>query len=136
MITSFDLNTILYRILNVSSINDIITGGVYIDERPEDSDNEDITINTLPVSIETCPQTATSNVNIHVPNKNGKIKGKVQKIKDNPRLKKITSLVLKELQSASLVGMKIIPVMMSTVEESSICQHYTNIRIDWNIQIN
>jgi len=137
MKTSFELERTLYGVLNVSAIKNAISGGIYLgDTRPVDSDNEDITINTITVSTDTCPQTATSNVNIHVPDVDAKMaNGKSTKIANRVRLKALTDAVMTKLRGAALNGMKIVPMMMSTIDEPSINQHYINIRIDWNIQI-
>lgn len=136
MKTSFELESILYGILNVRTIKNAISGGIYLgDTRPEDSGDEDITINTITVSSDVCPQTATSNVNIHVPDVDANLGGKVQKVANRIRLKALTNLVFTELRNADLTGIKIVPMLMSTMAETSINQHYINIRIDWNIQI-
>ena len=136
MKTSFELESILYGILNVRTIKNAISGGIYLgDTRPADSGDEDITINTITVSSDVCPQTATSNVNIHVPDVDANLGGNVQKVANRIRLKALTNLVFTELRNADLTGIKIVPMLMSTMAETSINQHYINIRIDWNIQI-
>ena len=136
MKTSFELEQTLYRTLNVSAIKNAISGGIFLgDTRPMDSENEDITINTITVSTDTCPQTATSNVNIHVPDVETKVNGKVHMVANRIRLKALSDKVLNQLRTTQLTGMKIVPMMMSTIDEPSIHQHYMNIRVDWNIQI-
>ncbi len=137
MKTSFELEQILYRTLNVSVIKNAISGGIYLgDTRPADSENEDITIDTITVSTDTCPQTATSNINVHVPDTDATMSnGKMTKIANRIRLKALTDKVMTQLRNASLTGIKIVPTMMSIMDESSINQHYANVRVDWNIQI-
>lgn len=136
MKTSFELEQTLYRTLNVSAIKNAISGGIFLgDTRPMDSENEDITINTITVSTDTCPQTATSNVNIHVSDVETKVNGKVHMVANRIRLKALSDKVLNQLRTTQLTGMKIVPMMMSIMDEPSIHQHYANIRIDWNIQI-
>lgn len=137
MKTSFELEQILYRTLNVSAIKNAISGGIYLgDTRPVNSDNEDITINTITVSTDACPQTATSNINVHVPDTDATMSnGKTTKIANRIRLKALTDKVMSQIRNASLTGIKIVPTMMSILDESSINQHYANIRVDWNIQI-
>lgn len=136
MKTSFELEQTLYRTLNVSAIKNAISGGIFLgDTRPMDSENEDITINTITVSTDTCPQTATSNVNIHVSDVETKVNGKVHMVANRIRLKALSDKVLNQLRTTQLTGMKIVPMMMSTIDEPSIHQHYMNIRVDWNIQI-
>ncbi len=136
MKTSFELEQTLFGILNVATIKNAISGGIYLgDTRPADSENEDITINTITISTDTCPQTATSNINIHVPDIDANLDGKVQKVASRIRMKTLTDKVMTILRNATLTGMLIVPMMMATIAETSINQHYVNIRVDWNIQI-
>lgn len=136
MKTSFELEQTLYRALNVSAIKNAISGGIYLgDTRPVDSNDEDITINTITITTDTCPQTATSNVNIHVADVETKVNGKVHMVANRIRLKALSDKVLNQLRITQFTGMKIVPMMMTVLDEPSIHQHYANIRIDWNIQI-
>lgn len=136
MKTSFELEQTLYRALNVSAIKNAISGGIYLgDTRPVDSNDEDITINTITITTDTCPQTATSNVNIHVVDVETKVNGKVHMVANRIRLKALSDKVLNQLRITQFTGMKIVPMMMTVLDEPSIHQHYANIRIDWNIQI-
>ena len=67
MKTSFDINTIVYRILNVQTVKNAISGDIYKgDDRPDDSTDEDIVINTISLTQDFLPQIATSNVNVYV----------------------------------------------------------------------
>ena len=64
--SSTDTDDILYKIVKeaVTSGKVKISGGVFVQgERPDDSEAEDIVINTITVTDEK-PQTGTSNVNI------------------------------------------------------------------------
>ena len=136
MKTSFELEQTLYRALDVSAIKNAISGGIFLgDTRPVDSDNEDITINTITISTDACPQTATSNINIHVADVETKVNGKVHMVANRIRLKALSDKVLNQLRITQFTGMKIVPMMMSVLDEPSIHQHYANIRVDWNIQI-
>ena len=131
MKTSFELEQTLYRALDVSAIKNAISGGIFLgDTRPVDSENEDITIST-----DACPQTATSNINIHVADVETKVNGKVHMVANRIRLKALSDKVLNQLRITQFTGMKIVPMMMSVLDEPSIHQHYANIRVDWNIQI-
>ena len=69
--SSIDTDDILYKLVQeaVTSGKIKISGGVYVQgERPDDSEAEDIVINTIAVTHEK-PQTGTSNVNIFVSDK-------------------------------------------------------------------
>lgn len=132
---TFDTNEILFEILKGSSaITSAITGGVYVDERPMNSDKEDITINTIALTQDSEPQLGTSNVNIHVPDKTVSIGGMQQKVTDNARLKTICGLVIEAIRTAKIQGLKmLIETQTNPLAESEISQHYINIRVSWNI---
>ena len=135
MITDFDLNTDLFVLLNNSGIT--ISGGVYIeDDRPDNSQLEDVVINTIDVTLDTSPQLATSNVNIYVPDKTKNINGTNQIKSNRIRLRELTKYVIKVLKDAKFEGMKLIVMSSRTMFEPNTKQHYQNIRIEWNIQLN
>lgn len=68
MITVIELTTCIWKIVNASSLKSAITGGVYKNWRPTDSDKEDIVINTIIIDgSESIIQSAVCNVNIHLP---------------------------------------------------------------------
>lgn len=131
---TFDTDSILYQILNGSpAILSAISGGVYIDERPDGSEAEDIVVNTIDLTQDNPPQLGTSNVNIHVSDKNVQINGIQQKKKDRERLKSLTTIVLDVLKSAKIEGLALIVTNQTTIKEPTINQHYVNIRVDWVI---
>src|SRR5574344_320744 len=133
MKTSFDIDSILFRLLNQSDVKTAITGGIYNqDDRPDDSTSEDVLINTITLTQDYLPQIATSNVNLYVPDMNVRIKGKEQMKSDRNRLKVLTDKVLTVIRGANITGLKIIPESQTTLAEPSIKQHYVNIRISWN----
>lgn len=135
MKTSFDTDSILYGVLNVPSVRNAISGGIYVgDTRPDDPDAEDIAINTVTMTSDCLPQLATSNVNIYVPDTEKTIGGKSQSVANRIRLKAITERVMSALRGARVEGLKIIPESQTVMAETSIRQHFVNIRISWNIQ--
>jgi hypothetical protein len=135
MKTSFDINTIVYRILNVQTVKNAISGDIYKgDDRPDDSTDEDITINTISLTQDFLPQIATSNVNVYVADKPKTIKGKSMLKADDTRLKAITDIVLSVLRAAKVPGLLFTIEAQSTLAETSVKQHFVNIRISWNIQ--
>lgn len=131
---TFDTDSILYQILNGSpAILSAISGGVYIDERPDGSEAEDIVVNTIDLTQEHAPQLGTSNLNIHVSDIDVQINGVQQKKKNRERLKSLTTIVLDALKSAKIEGLALIVTNQTTIKEPTINQHYVNIRVDWVI---
>lgn len=132
---TFDLDSIIYGLLNVPSITTFINGEVYVgDDRPEDSVCEDIVVNSIDLTQDYLPQVGTSNVNVYVPDKPRRIKGKQQLKACRQRMKSITDKVVSELKKAVVPGLKFTIESQTVLKESDIKQHYVNIRISWNIQ--
>jgi hypothetical protein len=136
MITTFDTDKILFSLLDNSIVKyELNGGGIYLgNDRPNDSDKDDIVINTIDLTQEYAPQLGTSNVNIYVADKEILINGKMQLKADRQRLKFLSELVLKVLRNANIDELELIPSSQTILDETSIKQHYVNIRIDWNIQ--
>lgn len=133
---TFDLDAIIYGLLNVPSITGFISGEVYVgDDRPDDSMCEDIVVNSIDLAQDYLPQLGTSNVNVYVPDKPRLIKGKQQFKACRQRMKSITQKVITELRKAVVPGLKFTIDSQTVLNESEIKQHYVNIRISWNIQI-
>ena len=133
MKTAFEIDTILFKLLNGKlSIN----GGIFKgDDRPEDSNREDVVVNTIDAPQDALPQFATSNVNVYVADTTKKINGKMQISANKARLESLTNEVLSLLRDAQINGMKIIVANHTIMYEQATKQHFSNIRIDWNIQI-
>lgn len=132
MNSAFDTDAILFDLLNGKTT---IKGGVYVgDDRPEDSADEDIVVNTIDLLQDSLPQIGTSNINIYTADTSKKIKGKVQVSANRTRLKALTNEVLAIVRNAEIHGIKAIPGNMTIMYEPMTKQHFVNIRIDWNIQ--
>lgn len=128
----FDTDGILFGLLNGKTS---IKGGVYVgDDRPEDSTEEDIVVNTIDLEADALPQIGTSNINIYVSDTSKRVKGKMQISENRQRLDAIHQEVMKIVRNAVLPGMKIIPKGATIMNEPNTKQHFVNIRIDWNIQ--
>jgi hypothetical protein len=134
MITSFDTDDILYKTLASSEeLTKEISGGIYSEsERPDNSEDEDITVNTITVN-NNMPQQGTSNVNIYVPDLKLKIEGQEQRKADRERLHQLTNLVISILETAKFEGLIFWIINETVIKEPEIYQHYTNLRIEWNI---
>lgn len=64
-----------YQLLNVADFTSLITGGVYLVKRPQNSQLQDVVINALSLTNDQL-QKGTINVNVYAPNLQLKIKGK------------------------------------------------------------
>lgn len=137
MKTTFDTDAILFSVLKDSPVKNAIGGGIYVgDDRPDDSMDEDIVVNSIDLTQDYLPQIGTSNVNIYVSDTPKKIKGKQQLQANRTRLKALSEKAMEVLRGANITGLKIILGNQTILAEPSIKQHYVNIRIDWNIQTN
>lgn len=133
MKTSFDTDDILYQILSSNTeLKNMVTGGIYKNERPDSSEKEDIVINTITVTQE-LPQQGASNVNIYVPDMPIKIAGKPQQKANTERLRELTNKVLNVLADASVEGLMFWVTNQSVLKEPDVFQHFSNLRIEWNI---
>lgn len=138
MKTSFEIDGIVIDLLSKSIANKKlrISGGVYYqNDRPDGSHDEDIVVSTIATTQDSLPQLATSNINIYVADMKCNI-NKVEQLKpNNRRLAELTKKVLEVLREANVDGLLFTPESQSILRESSVNQHYSNIRITWNIQI-
>jgi hypothetical protein len=131
---SFDTDDILFTILNASEeLKEAISGGIYVQgERPDNSEGEDIVINNIVINHD-YPQSGTSNVNIHVEDLKLKIKGQEQRKADRERLRFLTDKVVRILKAANIQGLTFWIENETVIKEPAVFQHYTNLRINWNI---
>lgn len=133
--SSIDTDDILYKIVaeavstGVVSISGIVcTQG----ERPDDSETEDIVINTITVTHDK-PQTGTSNVNIYASDLKVKIRGKEQRKADRERLREIGDALVSYLDVQNIADLEFWIESDIVLQEQQVNQHYRNIRINWNI---
>ena len=130
----FDTDIILFTILQKSKDILGISGGIYVGQRPDNSTQEDIVINTITLTQEYLPQVGTSNVNVYVSDKSQSINGVQMKLQDRTRLRAISSNVLEVLRAAKIEGLIYRIESQAVIREPEIFQHFCNIRIAWNIQ--
>jgi hypothetical protein len=136
MVTGFDLDEILYRVLSGSEgLMAAISGGIYLMERPDNSESEDITIGTLAVTRNYLPQTATSNVNVYVPDLRVNIGGQEQRVIADRRLRALADTVISVLETATVEGLSFWIANQTVIREQGIYQHYVNLRVGWNIAL-
>lgn len=133
--SSIDTDDILFKIVSeaVTSGKVVINGGVFTQgERPDDSEAEDIVINTITVTHDK-PQTGTSNVNIYAKDSKLRIKGKEQRKADRERLRTIGNALVAYLDTQNIADLEYWIESDIVIKELEVNQHYRNIRISWNI---
>ena len=133
--SSIDTDDILFKIVSeaVTSGKVVINGGVFTQgERPDDSEAEDIVINTITVTHDK-PQTGTSNVNIYAKDLKLRIKGKEQSKADRERLRTIGDALVAYLDAQNIADLEYWIESDIVIKEHEVNQHYRNIRISWNI---
>ena len=133
--SSIDTDDILFFIVSeaVTSGKVVINGGVFTQgERPDDSEAEDIVINTITVTHDK-PQTGTSNVNIYAKDLKLRIKGKEQRKADRERLRTIGDALVAYLDAQNIADLEYWIESDIVIKELEVNQHYRNIRISWNI---
>lgn len=131
---TFDTDNIIFAILKASQVAKNVTGGIYVQgERPDNSEDEDIVVNTIDLTQDCKPQLGVSNVNIHVSDKDVKINKKPQKKANRKRLQELTTQVLEALRAAKVEGLAFVVKNQTTIKEQALSQHYVNIRIEWSI---
>lgn len=135
MKTTFDTDSYLFGLLkNAAALTAAtLTGGIYAGSRPLNSELEDIVVNTIALTQEYAPQLGTSNINIHVKDMDVKIGSVSQKMQNRARLKALSDIVLEVIRSSQIPGVGYTIENQTVIAESSINQHYVNIRINWFI---
>lgn len=133
--SSIDTDDILYKIIAEGvKAGKINVSGIVCpqDERPDNSETEDIVINTITVTHDK-PQSGTSNVNIYVSDKKVKIRGREQRKADRERLREIGDAVVAYLEAQNIADLEFWIESDTVVKEQQVYQHYRNLRIGWNI---
>jgi uncharacterized protein len=129
----FDTDDIMYGVLTGSlELRTALSGDIYVGDRPDDSQKEDITVNTLAIPYGSI-QEAVSNVNIHVPDRKQRVKGKEQFKINRERLRFLTEIAIRVIENASVPNLLFWVGDQATIQERGINQHYVNLRIRWNI---
>lgn len=134
-VSSIDTDDILYRLITQAVNEGVITISGKVcpqGERPDDSDKEDIVINTITVTHDK-PQTGTSNVNIYAADKRIRIGGKEQYKCDRERLRIIGDKLTEFLDAQNVADLEFWIEYDVIIKEQEARQHYRNLRISWNI---
>ncbi len=130
--SSIDTDDILFKLIQEAVASGKVKSVFVQGERPDDSEAEDIVINTITVTHEK-PQTGTSNVNIYASDKKVKIRGKEQRKADRERLRTIGDALAAYLDAQNVADLEYWIESDITIKEIEVKQHYRNLRISWNI---
>ena len=132
---TFDLDEILYRLLNGNSdLKSSISGSIYLGQRPDGSEKEDIVVSTISLTQEYIHQIATSNINVHVSDLLQSVEGKQMKFENRVRIKAITEKVLTIIRNAKFEDLTVYLESQNVIREPNIFQSYSNIRLNWLIR--
>lgn len=133
--STIDTDDILFKIISEAVKTGIvkITGVVCVQgERPDESEAEDIVVNTITVTHEK-PQSGTSNVNIYASDKKLKIRDREQRKADRERLRIIGDALVEYLDAQNIADLEFWIESDIVIKEQQVNQHYRNIRLSWNI---
>ena len=133
--SSIDLDDLLYSLLQRAIATKAVTiNGVVCpeDDRPADSQTEDIVVNTISISQDK-PQDGTSNVNIYVPDRRVRIRGKEQRAANRGRLQQIGDQVKAFIEAQNLDDLEMWIESDTILRDQTAAQHYRNLRIKFNI---
>lgn len=126
---TFDIDSLIYKAVNMPLITSAISGKVYKRSRPLNPDKVDIVVGSLPVNNEQLQRTVV-NVNIHVPN----LKLSINGITDNTqpdlvKLKTVTALVISALDDKAFTDYYFDVQQQVLFEDGA--EYYSNIRINF-----
>lgn len=128
MNTILDAATAVFKLVNVASVKNVITGGIYKYRRPQNSNKEDIVINTPSLGSGT-RQLGVVNVNIYVPDVQQSIDGKNVFLANTARLETLTNLVKPLIEETDGEAYVIMIENFELLDESDINYHFMNIRL-------
>lgn len=133
--STIDTDDILFKIISEAVRTEIvkISGVVCVQgERLDESEAEDIVVNTITITHEK-PQSGTSNVNIYASDKKLKIRGREQRKADRERLRIIGDALVEYLDAQNIADLEFWIESDLVIKEQQVNQHYRNIRLSWNI---
>ena len=138
-IISQDLETIIYKMLNVSAIKDVINGGIYKEAfRPTNSGKIDICVNVLTLTQEN-PQIGIANINIYVQDKKQTINTVENYIPNSSLIKSITDVVIGVINNSlnnpeyGNIGFTVINQKTYPNQDNEIKEHFQNIQVQFTI---
>ena len=138
-IISQDLETIIYKMLNVSAIKDAINGGIYKEAfRPTNSGKIDICVNVLTLTQEN-PQIGIANINIYVQDIKQTINTVENFIPNSTLIKSITDVVIGVINNSlnnpeyGNIGFTVINQKTYPNQDNEIKEHFQNIQVQFTI---
>ena len=138
-IISQDLETIIYKMLNVSAIKDAINGGIYKEAfRPTNSGKIDICVNVLTLTQDN-PQIGIANINIYVQDKKQTINTVENFIPNSSLIKSITDVVIGVINNSlnnpeyGNIGFTVINQKTYPNQDNEIKEHFQNIQVQFTI---
>lgn len=130
MTTTFDIENILWKKLDSSSLKTAITGKIRKLERPANSDKEDIVVNSLPAP-NTKLQIAVANINIFVPDITKSENGVQEKLPDHKRMKTLTDAVIGVVNEVFDGTYYYEVQQQQMIEDKESNSHFINIRMNF-----
>lgn len=126
MRTTFDQNNILYALLGSSPLKTAINGKIYKNVHLDDSEFEDVVINSLPISTGDI-QISTANVNIHVPD----IKVGNTFMPNEDRMKFLAEIAEPILKKGHGTFYRFYLSHQSTISQEGVNKSFVNFRIEF-----
>lgn len=131
MKTTCDTDDVLFEILKAGSLIQEITGEVYPDgERALNSEKEDVTINSLPITNEQL-QRSISNVNIFVPDIEVKTSKGVKWVKNRARIAQLSVLAKEDLKDGVSGDFTWDIEQQQVLKDEDSNSHFINFRIEF-----
>lgn len=131
MTNSFEIKDTLWKKLDGSSLKTAITGKIRRDERPVNSQTEDVVVNCLAVPNSQL-QIAIANVNIFVPDSNRTDNGVTEKEANNKRLKELFLIALPIIKDVVVDTDNFYEVQQEQViADPESASHFVNIRLNF-----
>ncbi|MDQ6482333.1 hypothetical protein [Dyadobacter sp. LHD-138] len=127
MKTVLDMGVEVYKLVNVPVLTNTISGGIYRNTRPADSDREDIVVNTVTLGDGT-RQHGIANINIYA--KDICVARSNILLADTSRLKTLTELVKPLVEEIDGDGFALWLISTKLFSEPLINQHFMNLRIE------
>lgn len=132
--TNYEIESIIYRILN-EGLKGKINGEVcFQDERSVDSKLEDVVIKTNYITMESFPQSASFTIFAYVPDILKGTGGKKTYNKNRKRLAELSKVVYETIKKPIIEGLAITIENGVELSENDINQHLVAFRLFINIQ--
>jgi len=128
MVSSYEISGIVYRQLNVTSVNNVISGEVYNGPEPVNDQKENVTINVLANPGEYL-QEGVLNVNLHAVSLKGKLP-------NSKRLKAILDVVMPLVDDVVIGSPKSLHLTVANEvgpfpDKDNLGKHFHNIRLNF-----